>query len=148
VPPRHIGLRVLDRDEREQAFTVDDVLDELDRALLPDCQRRHRLREDDSLLERQDRQLGRNLELFEPLLGEELAQCAARSILIETFARAGLRSATGSVTVSSPRRYSAVAPAGSIGSVNWTRRWKGPSSISMWKERPRGGRGRTPAATD
>ena len=42
VPAGLLGVRVLDGDEREHALAGDDVLDELDRAFLPDRERRHR----------------------------------------------------------------------------------------------------------
>ena len=54
---RHLGLRVPDRDERQHALAGDDVVDQLDRALLPDRERDHRLREDDRFLQRQHREL-------------------------------------------------------------------------------------------
>ena len=51
-------------DEREQPVARDDVVDQLHRALLADRERRHRLREDDRLLQRQHRQRRRELELL------------------------------------------------------------------------------------
>ena len=56
VAARGLGLGVLRRHEREQALAGDDVVDQPDRALLPDRERGHRLREDDRLLQRQDGQ--------------------------------------------------------------------------------------------
>src|SRR5207237_4793552 len=146
VPAGLLGLGVLDRHECDQALAVDGVLDQLDRALLADRERRHRLREDDRLLERQDRQLAGKLELLDPLLGQQFVH-ASRPILIETFSCVGRRSAIGSVTVRRPRLYSARACAGSTCSANWTRRWNGPCSISMWKKRPRHAGEREPATT-
>ena len=63
VPARRLDRRVACGDEREQPVAGDDVVDQLDRALLPDRERRHRLREDDRLLERQHRQRRRQLDL-------------------------------------------------------------------------------------
>ena len=71
LPVRRLGRLVANGDEREQAVAADDVVDEADRALLPDRERRHRLGEDDRLLEGQHRQLGRNLvDLCRGRLGE------------------------------------------------------------------------------
>ena len=56
VPARRVGLLVLDGEEGEHPLAGDDVVDQLDRALLADRERRHRLGEDDGLLQRQDRQ--------------------------------------------------------------------------------------------
>src|SRR6185312_9925481 len=69
-----VCLGVLDGDEREQAVARDDVLDELDRALLTDRKRRYGLREDDRVLQGQDRQGRREDDLFLALLGERVRQ--------------------------------------------------------------------------
>ena len=64
IPARRVGLLVLDREKREHPLAGDDVVDQLDRALLADGERRHRLGEDDGLLQRQDREpepVGRGL---------------------------------------------------------------------------------------
>ncbi len=61
VPARRFDGFVARRDQREQAVACDDVVDQPDRALLPDRERRHRLREDDRLLEREHGQCGRQL---------------------------------------------------------------------------------------
>ena len=61
VPARRLDVRVAHRDEREQALAAHDVVDEPDRALLADRERRHRVGEDDGFLQRQHRQLGRDL---------------------------------------------------------------------------------------
>ena len=49
--------------EREHALAGDDVVDQPDRALLPDRERGRHLREDDHLLQRQHRQRRRQVEL-------------------------------------------------------------------------------------
>ena len=54
VPAGDLGFVVAHGDEREQPVAPDDVVDQLDRALLADRERRHRLREDHGLLQRQD----------------------------------------------------------------------------------------------
>ena len=89
VPAGRLGLRVLDREEREHPLARDDVVDQLDRALLADRERRHRLGEDDGLLQRQDRQAH--------ALGGGLAHVALRTTMT-TAAPAGARSTTGRVT--------------------------------------------------
>ncbi len=62
VPARRVDRRIPCGHEREQPVARDDVVDQSDRALLPDRERRHRLREDDGVLERQHRECGRVLE--------------------------------------------------------------------------------------
>ena len=52
VEARRLDRGVAGGDEREQPVAGDDVVDQPDRALLPDRERRHRLREDDRVLER------------------------------------------------------------------------------------------------
>ena len=64
VPAGALDRGVADRDEGEQALAVDHVVDEPERALLPDREGRHRVGKDDRLLERQDGQLGRKLADF------------------------------------------------------------------------------------
>ena len=56
VPPGRLRVGIADRDEREQTVASDDVVDQLDRPFLSDRERSHRLREDDRLLQREDRQ--------------------------------------------------------------------------------------------
>ncbi len=63
VPARRVERAVARRDEHEQALAGDDVVDQPHRALLADRERRHRLREDDHLLQRENRQRNRVLEL-------------------------------------------------------------------------------------
>ena len=77
VPAGLVGLGVLHGDEREQAVARDDVLDELDRALLSDRERRHGFREDDRVLQRQDRQRRGKDDLFLALLGQRVRQHVA-----------------------------------------------------------------------
>ena len=56
VPAGRVGLGVAHGQQRQHPLARDDVVDQLDRALLADGERRHRLREDDRLLQRQHRQ--------------------------------------------------------------------------------------------
>ena len=93
VPTRRLGLLVLDREEGEHPLAGDDVVDQLDRALLPDRERRHRLREDDGLLQRQDRQP-------QPF-GRGLAHVVLRTTMT-TAGPVGARRATGRVMRSMP----------------------------------------------
>jgi len=57
LPGGLLGVLRSHGDERHVPFAADDVVYELDRALLPDGQRHHRVGEDDGLLQRQQRQL-------------------------------------------------------------------------------------------
>ena len=67
--PGGLDLGVLRRDERQQAVAGEDVVDQFDRAFLPDGERDHRVGEDDGVAQRQDRQrpgdllAGRSLDL-------------------------------------------------------------------------------------
>ena len=70
VEAGRLRLLVLDGDERQQPLAGDDVVDQLDRALLSDRERRHRLREDDRLLQRQHRQDRRQLRCLGDRLDE------------------------------------------------------------------------------
>ena len=63
VEAGRLDVLVLHRDECEQPLSGDDVVDQLDRTLLPDRERRHRLGEDDRLLERQHRQDRRQVDV-------------------------------------------------------------------------------------
>ncbi len=103
VPPGLLGLVVLDCHQGEHPLAGDDVVHELDRALLADRERRDRLREDDRLLERQDRQGRRDLDVgrLERLVEVELAHARA-PILIVTRSTFGWLAAIGSTTVSIP----------------------------------------------
>ena len=62
-PSRQLDVGVADGDEREHAVAGEHVVDQLDRALLADRERRHRVGEDDRLLERQDRDGVRQVRL-------------------------------------------------------------------------------------
>ena len=63
---RRLDLGILDRDEREQPLVAGDhVVDQLHGALLADRERRHRLGEDDRVLQRQDREDVRDLQFLE-----------------------------------------------------------------------------------
>jgi hypothetical protein len=55
VPAGLLDVRVLDGDERQHPVAGDHVVDQLDRALLADRERRRRVGEDDGLLQRQNR---------------------------------------------------------------------------------------------
>ena len=139
VPARRLGVVVLDGDQREQPVASDDVVDELDRALLPDRERRHRLGEDDRLLQRQHRQ--RRGQLVAELLGVLLLLGADDDLVLGlahprvTSIGVGScsvsRCATGSTIFSIPRSYVAVAFAESTSSPSSTRRSNAPYSISM-----------------
>ena len=63
VPARHLDGGVARGDERDQPVARDDVVDQPDGAFLADREWRHRLREDDRLLQRQHRQRCRQLDL-------------------------------------------------------------------------------------
>jgi hypothetical protein len=98
-----LDLRVADGDEREHPIAGHDVLDEPDRSLLADRERRHRLREDDRLLQREDRQQPRDLDVVvgpSLELDRDLGHGAVTSIGTVT-ARGGC-TATGSTIVRSP----------------------------------------------
>ena len=99
-------LRVARGQQREHPVAADDVVDELDRALLPDRERGHRLRKDDGVPQRQHGELLRDRDDVgldrRGLLGLELAH-PIRLIAIVNRAGFGARSATGRATRSSPR---------------------------------------------
>jgi hypothetical protein len=63
VPTRLLDLGVLHGDEGKQPVPRHDVVDQLDRPFLADRERRGRVRKDDGLLQRQNRQLRRQLDL-------------------------------------------------------------------------------------
>ena len=75
VPAGLLRVAIPNGDESQHPIGRDDVVHELDRALLADRERRDRLREDDSVLERQDRQRRGNLDVgrLELLVEVELA---------------------------------------------------------------------------
>ena len=105
VPAGLLGLGVLDRDESEHPVARDDVFDQLDRALLADGERRHGLREDHRVLQRQDGQgcgerqfLGR---LLDERVGERFAHEEVTTIEMRS-AGAGF-GAIGSLMVRNPR---------------------------------------------
>jgi hypothetical protein len=60
VRPRLLHRRVADGDEEEPAVADEDVVDQAHRSLLPHRERLHGLREDDGVLERQERQAHRS----------------------------------------------------------------------------------------
>ena len=103
-----------DGDEREHPVAGDDVVDQLDRALLADRERRHRLREDDRLLQRQDRQDGRHLDvvLVEVTSGSSSLMRAPSVAEHDQMRPVRGLGASGITTVSSPRSYVASAPLG------------------------------------
>ena len=114
VPSRLFRVGVQDGNERELAVCGDDVVDQADGALLPDRQGRDRVREHDSVPQRQDRQLGHR-----------------RATWISTLAVRVRRLAIGKATVSRPCSYVAVAPFTSTPGASGIRRSNGPSSISI-----------------
>ena len=136
VPAGRVDRRVARGDEREQPVAGDDVVDQPHRALLADRERRHRLREDDRLLERQHRQRSRELELDgsgrarRGVLERERRSCAPH--LDRDAARAAApASTTGSSIVRTPCSNSRRARVGSTSSASRTWRWNGPYSISI-----------------
>src|SRR5262249_10358463 len=118
VPAGGLDLRVPDGNECEEAVTGDDVVDQGNRALLSDRQRRYRLREDDCLLERQNRQDRRNLDVALDRL-EVLELNLAHDCLrtgIDALRPSRERSATGRTIVRNPRSYVARASGASTSS--------------------------------
>ena len=111
VEARRLGVLALDGHEREQPVAADDVVDQADGALLPDRERRHRLGEDDGLLQRQHGKHGRQLvaEILCPLLllraDDDLVFIVGQGPItsIGTAPEAGGSVAIGSVTLSMPR---------------------------------------------
>ena len=103
VPAGLLCVLVADRDEREQPLAGGHVVDELDRALLADRERRDRLREDDGLLQRQDRQDRRDLDvaLLELLFEAELAHFRPPTTIATRVCFGGVAT-IGSSIVSSP----------------------------------------------
>ena len=109
VPARRLCVLVAHRHEREQSVAADDVVDQRDRPLLPDRERRHRVREDDGLLQRQQRQ-GRRQLVAEPLgvlllFGaddDEFRRAHSRTS-IAIRARGTLPGASGRTTLRRPR---------------------------------------------
>ena len=63
VEARRLDRGVLGGHEREHPVAGDDVVDQVDRALLADRERHDRLREDHGVLQRQHRQRRRQLDL-------------------------------------------------------------------------------------
>ena len=122
VPAGRLGLVVAYGDEREQSVSADHVVDEVHGALLADCERRHRLREDDRLLQRQHRQRRRQLV---PELLRLLLLFGRDDDLILGLAHAS-RSSSGSVSRSSPRSYEAATRSASISPSSSMRRSKAP----------------------
>ena len=111
VPAGRVDRRVARGDEREQPVAGDDVVDQPHRALLPDRERRHRLREDDRLLQRQHRQRRRAARASGPTSSGVSKVIVRRSIgasrsrrqtSIVTLPAAAATSATGSSIVSTP----------------------------------------------
>ena len=97
-----LRFRVANGDERDQPLACDDVVDEPDRALLTDCERRHRLREDDRLLEREHRQPARHFSVLDRLeVGLDLAHVRVLTMIV-ALARFGC-CAIGSTILSRPR---------------------------------------------
>ena len=104
LPRRDLDLARARRDQRDEAVARDDVVDQLDRALLADRQGQHRVGVDDRVLERKDRERLWDLDVVgREVLVEELAHFA---FLIGIDTRIGSDGffAAGSVIVRMPRR--------------------------------------------
>jgi hypothetical protein len=82
VEARRVERAVAGGDEGEHAVAGDDVVDQPHRALLADRERRHRLREDDGVLQRQHRQHRRQLELRLLRLEPQVAHSSIRSTVM------------------------------------------------------------------
>ena len=114
LPPGLLDLCVPGRDECNQPVAPDRCVDELDRALLTDCEREHGVGKDDRVLERQNRELRRELELLDvDLLFDQLAHGAILTRISTRSALAGFF-ASGSTIVRIPRSYVAFARSTSI----------------------------------
>ena len=101
-------------------------VDEPDRALLPDREREHGVREDDRVLERQNRELRRELELVDvDLFFDQLAHGAILTRISTRSALAGFF-ASGSRIVRIPRSYVAFARSTSISAPSAIWRVKRP----------------------
>jgi len=132
APARRFDRSVARRDECEQPIAGDDVVDQPHRPFLADRERRHRLREDDRLLQRQHRQRCWELQLvLVGLRGVERDVRHARSTTIAIRPAAGGCSTTGRSIVSTPCSKRARARAGSTSSVSRTCRSNAPYSISI-----------------
>ena len=108
VGPGGVDFGLAARDHRQHAVAAEHVIDELDRALLPDRQRRQRVREGDAVAQRQDGQLpgqlGRQAErdlLAAAARGGDLDHDLASVSRIGTL-REPLGARIGSSTVSMP----------------------------------------------
>ena len=97
-----LRLRILDGDESEHAIAGDHVLDELDRALLADRERRHRLRKHDRVLQRQHRKRGREGQCLLALLVQDFGHQDILTV-IETLSRTTGLGAIESLMVRIPR---------------------------------------------
>src|SRR5436309_14442198 len=145
LPVRRICVRVAHGHERDRAVAGDGILDELDRPLLADRERRHRIREHHGLLEREHRQRRRKRQVVLLELVERLRHRLVLTSIV-TLSRGDGFGAIGSLTCKSPRRYVAVAPSGSTSSPKTTLRWNGPYSTSIcWYWPPSLGLRRSPA---
>src|SRR5205823_2348894 len=134
-PARRVDRLVPRRDQRQRPVAGHDVVDQPNRALLADRQRRHRLREDDGLLQGEDRQgrgevelLVRRLLRLEPEVGH--GPVVPERVIV-TRPRGCARVATGSTIVSTPLSNDADACEGSTSSARRTCRWNVPYSISI-----------------
>jgi len=119
VPAGLLRFLVLHRHERDVAVPRDDVLDELDRAFLADCERGGKAGEDDRVLEREHRQRGRERQLVRALLGfgDQLSHQEVLTTIV-TLSRGAGRGAIGRRTVRMPRSYVAIASSGSMFSAS------------------------------
>ena len=120
-------------DECEEAVAGDDVVDQADRALLPDRERHHRLREDDRVLQRQDRQRRRQLDLRLGVVRDLEAEVRHRELHRDRVSGSrqrlvGDRQRDRDDPVLVPWRSRA---SGSTSSASRTWRWNWPYSISI-----------------
>ena len=103
VPAGLLDLVVLRGDERDHPVARDDFVDQPDRPFLADREREHGVGEDDRVLQRQDRERRRQLDLVDvDLLVEEVRH---RPLLISIVTRSGTVGffASGRTIVSTPR---------------------------------------------
>ncbi len=108
VPVGHFDLAGARGDERDEAIARDDVVDQRDRALLADRQGQHRVRVDDRVLERQDREGRGDLDLVDRYAFVEELGHLVLLIGIETRMGSDGLFETGIVIVRTPRRYAAL----------------------------------------
>ena len=124
VRPRRLEVGVLGAEHDEHPVAGQDVVDELDRALLADRQRRQRVRVGDRVAQRQDR------ELVGEAFGDLALDGAHRSVPRIWTVRGRAGRSSGSSTVRIPSSYVASAASASTSAPSATTRRNGPRSIS------------------